>query len=471
MSTQMQDFELQVAEILGRHDGVNKALANCGTAVLSILRSRPDEVLAIAHEKLHAFPYKDVPECWRRLYTEATLHKVLKLSDADWLSNVVKALDMAVILTGAPGRYQDVQLLLSSLASSMQDRMDLRAGDSGFAASPRDALNGASNGSKGRKIFNSVADTFPSAAGRSISLLQPLTRFDSLSLAGFQKILHDRKKGLGPFIITNTLDHWPAVSEPTRTWSNPQNLLKRTLGGRRLVPVELGRSYTDEAWGQKIMPFSEYVSKHMLQDPSIPESKREIGYLAQHDLFAQIPELRSDICIPDFCYANILENGAQEGDDGSDEEDIDREIMLNAWFGPAHTISPLHTDPHHNILAQVVGSKYVRLYAPDQTSKLYPRSAEGEVDMSNTSQVDIDLAMKILEGRDLEPEPEQAQDEKYKAMMQAQRDDLLERFPAFGEAQYVEGVLGPGECLFIPRGWWHFIRSTSASCSVSFWWD
>jgi len=35
-------------------------------------------------------------------------------------------------------------------------------------------------------------------------------------------------------------------------------------------------------------------------------------------------------------------------------------------------VTPPHTDPYHNLLAQVVGRKYVRMYRPDATPGLYP---------------------------------------------------------------------------------------------------
>ena len=44
-------------------------------------------------------------------------------------------------------------------------------------------------------------------------------------------------------------------------------------------------------------------------------------------------------------------------------------------------------------------------------------------------------------------------------------------FPAFAEAQKrgTQVVLGPGETLFIPRGWWHYARALEPSFSVNFW--
>jgi len=38
----------------------------------------------------------------------------------------------------------------------------------------------------------------------------------------------------------------------------------------------------------------------------------------------------------------------------------------------------------------------------------------------------------------------------------------------FREAEYIEGILGPGECLYIPRGWWHYVRSESVSIELVF---
>ena len=112
------------------------------------------------------------------------------------------------------------------------------------------------------------------------------------------------------------------------------------------------------------------------------------GYLAQHRLFDQVPELLRDIVTPDYCALLTAEDenedggeagaGVGAGEDGPSACSSKRTaggadaVLVNAWLGPSTTVSPLHHDPYHNLLAQVVGYKYVRLYHPSASKYLYP---------------------------------------------------------------------------------------------------
>ena len=191
------------------------------------------------------------------------------------------------------------------------------------------------------------------------------------------------------------MDGWPALGlggQASHDWSNPSYL--RAVAGRRTVPVELGGCYTSDGWRQELMTVGDFIGRFIepiaddstTSDTDAPSAnraqapgdgahgqeemldnearrsprarangkgrapRRETAYLAQHELFDQIPPLRRDIITPDYC-ALLL---ADEEDDGGAES-----VATNAWFGPGGTVSPLHNDPFHNLLAQVVGSKRV----------------------------------------------------------------------------------------------------------------
>jgi hypothetical protein len=140
------------------------------------------------------------------------------------------------------------------------------------------------------------------------------------------------------------------------------------------------------------------------------------------------------------------DQGGEDSSGGTNEEDQRGEgssggtkdgVRVNAWLGPAGTVSPLHYDRYHNLLAQVVGSKYVRLYAPELGEQLYPQTSGPHT-----------VSSQIIDPDDVD----------------------LEQFPRFAAAPYVDVLLSPGECLYIPPRWWHFVESRETSFSVSFWW-
>ncbi|KAL1962563.1 hypothetical protein VTN77DRAFT_9438 [Rasamsonia byssochlamydoides] len=531
-------------------DPIQECFNHDSDKLRTLLRDDPDAALRVADAKLREFPFKDVKDCWRRLYTDASLVKACLLireglfqqdgnnqekqacengtrqptidPQAPWLESVVRYLDMALIMTGAPWRESDIESLFSALQASTASPRDITSDPDSNDAEAR------GHPAKRRKLSPPL---FPPEAGPVPELKHPIPR---VSAPSFDAIEHHIQIVRTPLVITDAVDHWPALS--TRSWASRDYWFQRTFDGRRLVPVEIGRSYTDEGWGQRIMPFKEFVEQYLWRSESDSHKNAEeshddscqTGYMAQHDLLTQIPALRKDICVPDYCYIDppgpevgtpVYEKKRREReaaqakasssspsasrkinvsiDDHSDnlrelsskanhagnssDQDSDlgvpKDPIINTWIGPSWTISPLHHDPYHNILVQVVGAKYIRLYSPHTpASQIHPRGMEtvnpgasnGDnrvssesadhpddhqqqqqlIDMSNTSQVD-------LAAIELSP----AESELWESM-----------WPGFSKAEYVETILKEGECLYIPVGWWHYVRGVKAGISVSFWW-
>lgn len=346
------------------------------------LRRLGDVLRDYAWEKLNAGPWRDVSKAWRQVYAYGCLFGALaEVAARRPLAPAVRLCDMGLLM-----------------GASVQDNVLARLVRLLQAHLPRADRRGAAPSSAKR--------------ARTESPPAPVVRpEDTVPHERCPSLEHFRDRYLipqKPVVLEGIIDHWPCMKK----WSVDY---VRQVAGCRTVPVELGSRYTDEEWSQKLMTVNDFINQYIVNENSV-------GYLAQHQLFDQIPELKEDISIPDYCCL------------GEGEED---DITINAWFGPAGTISPLHQDPQQNFLAQVFGRKYIRLCSPQDSENLYPHESQL---LHNTSQVDVE-------------------------------DPDLTKFPNFRKVAFQSCILMPGQVLFIPVKYWHYIRSLDISFSVSFWWS
>lgn len=470
-------------------DGGSRLTAGSGLVMLRGRRKRLMDLESTIYAKFYAFRYDRVPAALRVMYADVlvllTYCKLLAAcverrgdvvggeeeeeeEEGDVLDYVVEKLDRALITSGQAGTLGGTWI---EGTLEMLDEFSRANGDDDDDDHPPDAKRRKKEASE-EEAESGFSSSSPSSSffseeepyGRpALTPSRECPRHEGWSLDRFEDYMNEPEAATGsaaprPLVFTDLLGSWPALSD--RPWRSVSYLLSRTLGGRRLVPVEVGRSYVDAGWSQELMPFGRFLRKHVLlldapqhRQQEEEQQKQKRAYLAQHDLLGQIPCLRRDVAVPDLCWADVPPH---PGGPGRDRPRLGSP-SLNAWFGPAGTITPLHTDAYHNLLAQVVGRKYVRLYPPGAVAAMRPRGEEHGVDMSNTSAVDLG----VVEGWDEPPEDEDGEG-----------DGGVERDrEALRGVEYWECVLGPGDTLLIPMGWWHYVRSLSISFSVSFWWN
>lgn len=220
-----------------------------------------------------------------------------------------------------------------------------------------------------------------------------------------------------PAILLNCISEWPALEK----WNKSGYLINKI--GNRFVPVEIGKHYLNDNWSQDIIQLKDFIYRNIENSSNI--SEENIQYLAQHNLFDQITELKRDILIPEYCFLTEKSRITSNAPD------------VKVWLGPKGTISPMHQDPKHNLLCQVFGYKKIILASPLYSEYLY--RFDGDM-LKNSSQID------------------------------AEHLDF-DKFPLLRKVKFYEFNLYPGEIIYIPPKWWHYVRSLDTSFSVSFWWD
>uniref|UniRef100_A0A8C2JKN3 Hspb associated protein 1 n=1 Tax=Cyprinus carpio TaxID=7962 RepID=A0A8C2JKN3_CYPCA len=159
-------------------------------------------------------------------------------------------------------------------------------------------------------------------------------------------------------------------------------------------------------------PFSDYHCKEFW-------AYADYKYIAQ--LFQDKPAMFQDMVWSDFGFP---------GRDGRDS---------TLWIGTQGANTPCHLDSYGcNLVFQIQGRKRWHLFPPDDTHCLYPTRIPYE-ESSVFSRVSV-----------VHPD--------------------LKKFPAFRRARVHTVTLQPGQVLFVPRHWWHYVESVDpVTVSVNSW--
>lgn len=158
-------------------------------------------------------------------------------------------------------------------------------------------------------------------------------------------------------------------------------------------------------------------------------------YIAQ-SLLSDLPsDLQSDVPTPELIHK------VGRGDIYSS----------SIWLGTEPTYTPLHRDPNPNLFCQLCSSKVVRLLPPKVGLELY-NNVQMRLRQSGNSRM---RSTEMMEGDERE-------------MLHSV---VWEDKTAASDMQEVE--LSAGDALFIPKGWWHSIKSKQSdgrlNGSVNWW--
>ncbi|ROW08347.1 hypothetical protein VMCG_03079 [Cytospora schulzeri] len=198
---------------------------------------------------------------------------------------------------------------------------------------------------------------------------------------------------------------------------------------RQQLPPECGSTRPGEHLEQQLIrfeaPLALLVAALRYNSAAKQADRLRQLYIAQ----ASLGDLPEDL-LKDFPTPDIVKE-AGKGD----------VYASSIWLGLEPTYTPLHRDPNPNLFIQICSSKVVRLLPPSQGDSIF-------------RQVQMRLGRHGGNSRIRGAEMMQGPERKllYEAIWGGPGTSVR-------EVAIYEVVLKPGDALFIPKGWWHSVKS------------
>ncbi|MDQ3334766.1 MAG: cupin-like domain-containing protein [Myxococcota bacterium] len=209
-----------------------------------------------------------------------------------------------------------------------------------------------------------------------------------------------------PVVLTDVTARWPALRKWTPAW------FRRVLGDVT-IEITAGRE-ADPNYDMNYRAHRKRVRMDRFIDQVTSAGTTNDIYMVSNNHTMKRPRfaaLLKDVKPPKALF------------------DPPRANATSLWIGPAGTVTPLHHDTTNILFCQIYGRKRFELVSPQETALLLD-PVHGFY-----SPVDLDRRAKTAH-------------------------------PALRAMTVKSVVVGPGDALYIPAGWWH--RVTSLDVSISF---
>jgi lysine-specific demethylase 8 len=206
-----------------------------------------------------------------------------------------------------------------------------------------------------------------------------------------------------PVVYSGGANQWPA----TKKWSFD---FFRKQDSDFTVTLEEG-NVMQEATTFRNISFRSYLDE--IESPNRENGR--VAYLSVFNIFQHFPDLADDV---DFGM-------------------MSKKMLINhaaGWIGPGGTVTGYHIDRADNLLVQIVGRKFVKLVSPAQNKRMYP-----------SAKYDSNTLMSSINADNYD----------------------RQKYPEFAKVNALQATIEPGDILFIPRGWWHYVRALDPSISVN----
>lgn len=258
------------------------------------------------------------------------------------------------------------------------------------------------------------------------------------------------------FPAVMTEQEWPALqiwspqyfkdvmgNEEVTVAITPDGMADAIVDHKFVYPLEEKHKIAD------VMHWMEEHSQRRSTERSMHECAgcNEVWYLQLQNgsLDLEYQTLQKDIPAAGLKFASVLSN---LGDQISDVPPL-----TNIWVGNHRSITSLHHDPFENLYCQVLGSKTITLYPPQEWQTFhesnvptykYARTSKGTLE-----QIDQDCQLRWTQ---------LSNDGRYTS----------------GRRQY-QVTLNPGDCLYLPALWFHQVTQGTLDgdicVSINYWYD